>query len=92
MLPACDSWETRRETFASTSIRLIAVWSYSLYLSNFLLVQVLTNLMEAIGPMSHAANLGFLAFYLVSSLLISALLYTFLEKPAMQLREKLPRV
>ena len=92
MLPACDGWETRRETFASAAIRLIAVWSYSLYLSNFLLVQVLTNLMEAIGPMPRAANFGFLAFYLVSSLLVSALLYTFLERPAMQLRERLPKV
>jgi len=92
MLPACDGWEVHRETFASTSVRLIAVWSYSLYLSNFLLVQVLTNLMEAIGPVPLAANLGFLTFYLVSSLLISALLYTFLERPAMQLRERLPRV
>lgn len=91
MLPAGDSWELRRETFASLSIRLVALWSYSLYLSNFLLVQVLTNIMEALGPTSRAVNLGFLVFYLSSSLLVSALLYTFLEKPAMQLRERLPK-
>ncbi len=88
MLPVCDQWHNVTENPLTTAIRLIALWSYSLYLCNFLVIQVLTNIMETIGRASYLVNTAFLISFFVISLAISSVLYTFLEKPAMNLRNR----
>ncbi|MBI3151600.1 MAG: hypothetical protein HYZ21_05680 [Chloroflexi bacterium] len=90
LLPVCSAWEHEAKDAFGISIRLMALWSYSLYLCNFLLVQVITNIMEMLGITSQLANLSFYFLYLVLSLVMSAIVYTFLEKPVMDIREQLP--
>jgi peptidoglycan/LPS O-acetylase OafA/YrhL len=88
MLPACALWQVSTRTTFTTSVHLLALWSYSLYLCNFLVVQVLTNILEIMPERSQAINLSFYILYLFLSVAISSLLYTFLEKPATDLRER----
>ena len=88
ILPMCDQWDNAVENRSTTIIRLIALWSYSLYLCNFLVVQVLSNIQDVIGRESNLINATVLISYFVISLAISSILYAYLEKPAMSLRER----
>lgn len=88
LIPTCDQWDLQNKNFSITAIRLIALWSYSLYLCNFLLAQILSNITEYLIITSLAGNFGFYVLYIVSSLVLSGIIYTFLEKPAMDLRER----
>jgi peptidoglycan/LPS O-acetylase OafA/YrhL len=88
VLPACALWHAPRGTMLTTAIHLIALWSYSLYLCNFLVAQVLTNILEILPKTSSWINLSFFMLYLFLSVAISCVLYTFLEKPATDLRER----
>lgn len=90
ILPAFDLWKNQRNNKLATSIRLISLWSYSLYLCNFLVVQVLTDILEMLGSSSIIINMIFFFLYLVASFTISCIIYTFIEKPAMDIRERLP--
>jgi len=43
LLPVASSWQLVRETFASTAVRRIALWSYALYLVHFPFFQVVAK-------------------------------------------------
>jgi len=88
LLPACDQWDVQINNLQFNAIRLVALWSYSLYLCNFLIVQVTTNIIEYLNITSISGNLFFYIFYIISSLIASSIIYTFLEKPTMDLRER----
>lgn len=87
-LPACDQWDNLIENPLTAAIRLIALWSYSLYLSNFLVVQVLSNVSDFIGKSSSIVNVALFISFFAISLAVSSVIYTFLEKPATSLRDR----
>jgi peptidoglycan/LPS O-acetylase OafA/YrhL len=92
ILPACALWHAPDRTTLTTAVHLLALWSYSLYLCNFLIVQVLTNILEILPEPSRLISLSFYILYLLLSLAMSSVLYTFLEKPATDLRERFATV
>lgn len=88
MLPAFDQWTIAKENGLTRLIRLIALWSYSLYLSNLLVIQVFQFVQQKIGKASIPLDIAlFVLFYLIC-LLVSSLVYTYFEKPLTDLREK----
>jgi|CXWL01.1.fsa_nt_gi peptidoglycan/LPS O-acetylase OafA/YrhL len=92
ILPVCDQWNNVVETPLTKAVRLIALWSYSLYLCNFLVVQALSNIMDIVGRSSYLVNTAFFAAFFAINLLISSVLYTFLEKPVMNIRERFSKI
>jgi len=89
LLPWASAWKLGRENFASTAVRKIALWSYSLYLVHlpvFLLVS-----RAGLGPdqpMPLGKALFSFALQIGGAILLSALLYRFFEAPCTRLREK----
>ncbi|MFN2624287.1 MAG: acyltransferase family protein, partial [Chthoniobacterales bacterium] len=89
LLPWASGWRLSGENFASTAVRKIALWSYSLYLIHlpvFLLVS-----RAGFGPdhpMPLPTALVSFALQIGGAIVLSALLYRFFEAPCTRLREK----
>ena len=89
LLPWASGWKLASENLASTAVRKIALWSYSLYLVHlpvFLLVA-----QAGLGPETpHSLGVALLSFALQigGAIVLSALLYRFFEAPCTRLREK----
>jgi peptidoglycan/LPS O-acetylase OafA/YrhL len=89
LLPWASGWKLASENLASTAVRKIALWSYSLYLVHlpfFLLVS-----QAGLGPETpHPLGVALLSFALQigGAIILSALLYRFFEAPCTRLREK----
>ena len=56
LLPIASSWKLVRETFASTAVRRIALWSYALYLVHFPFFQVVAKYTPARWTSSFAQS------------------------------------
>ena len=79
LLPAASLYQPDRENFAHQSIRNIAKWSYSLYLINWPLFQLITHF-ERRGALGFSPTLLF-AVKIAIVVVISALLYRYYESP-----------
>jgi len=88
VLPACDQWQITRESFVTRAFRLIALWSYSLYLCNLLIVQSLMYIQVRIGSTSPLLGFAFVLVFYGASLLVASGIYAYFEKPVMDLRER----
>ncbi len=88
LLPAAANWKLRAETFASTAVRRIALWSYSLYLLHLPVFDFVTRFSASGSRDSLPHSLGLFAFELGAAIAASALLYHFFEAPCTRLREK----
>lgn len=85
-LPAASCWQLRVESMATGVIRRIALWSYSLYLCNLLVLRVIEATIPA--PRSPALSLAVFALFWTASLAVSAVAYRCWEKPIMDLRDR----
>jgi len=88
LLPLLDQWEIERENFSTHIIRLIALWSYSLYLCNLLVAQAFSFIYKVMDNIPLALGIVFFAGYFAISLVISSAVYTFFEKPILDLRDR----
>ena len=70
-------------------VRKISLWSYSMYLSHPWLASVLGAMCVAAGWSIHGFNVVWLSLLnWTATIIVSALLYSFYEKPLMDLRER----
>lgn len=83
LLPWLDAWMTtvRRGYFARVVVN-VSLWSYSLYLVQMLVFQLVSRWLPNSGAVSHVA-----AFAILCPLL-AAVVYSFYEKPIMNLRDR----
>ncbi|MGI8821503.1 MAG: acyltransferase family protein [Chthoniobacterales bacterium] len=88
LLPCCSSWQLTRETFWSTSIRRIALWSYALYLVHLPLFELAARFAAADRQPTAARALLAFSLQIASAVVLSALLYRFFEKPLTRWRER----
>ena len=89
LLPWASAWKLARENAASTAVRKIALWSYSLYLVHLPLFMLVGH--AGLGPdhpMPVAIALASFALQIGGAIALSALLYRFFEAPCTRLREK----
>jgi peptidoglycan/LPS O-acetylase OafA/YrhL len=89
LLPWASAWKIAKENFASTAVRKIALWSYSLYLVHLPVFLLVTH--AGLGPdrpMSLGKALFSFALQIGGAIFFSALLYRFFEAPCTRLREK----
>ena len=87
-LPVCDQWTISKENVLTRLIRSIALWSYSMYLSNLLIVRVFIYIRPKIPPHPFLVDVIFFILFYVICAAISAVIYTYFEKPTTALREK----
>ncbi|MEP6956537.1 MAG: acyltransferase [Chthoniobacterales bacterium] len=88
LLPWSSRWQLARETFASRTVRKVALWSYALYLVHLPLFAVAVHYASADQqPTAARALLSFFA-QLATAVFLSALLYRFFEKPITRWRER----
>jgi len=92
ILPVCDCWEISKENLLTRSFRLVALWSYSLYLCNLLVVQVFLFIQGRLGQTPLLLDIGFFILFYVFSVAISAIIYTYFEKPVTDLRENFEKM
>lgn len=88
LLPVCDQWQNGRESLLTRAVRLIALWSYSLYLCNLLVAQVFMFINERLPDMSFALGIVFFVSFFAINFGISGAVYTFFEKPFLDLRNR----
>ncbi|HEY1583856.1 MAG TPA: acyltransferase [Chthoniobacterales bacterium] len=88
LLPFASVWRLARENFASLAVRKIALWSYALYLVHLPVFHLLMKygFRDWRDSLSHA--LIMFVLLLGGSILLSALLFHFLERPCTSLRER----
>lgn len=88
LLPVASSWQLARETFASTAVRRIALWSYALYLVHFPFFQIVTKYTPARWTSSFAQGIAVTSLQFAAVIGISALLYRYYESRCTHLRER----
>jgi len=88
LLPVASSWQLVRETFASTAVRRIALWSYALYLVHFPFFQVVAKFTPARWTSSFVQSMAVTSFQFAAVIGISALLYRYYESRCTHLRER----
>jgi len=87
LLPVASSWQLVRETFASTAVRRIALWSYALYLVHFPFFQVVAKYTPARWTSSFVQSMAVTSLQFAAVIGISALLYRYYESRCTHLRE-----
>lgn len=88
LLPALSRWTIQRENLATSAVRKIALWSYSLYLVHGPVIWFMQQYcFPGARTLATAAYLSF-ASQLLLSVLASAALYAAFERPITRLREK----
>lgn len=88
LLPALDQWKLQRETIPSTATRFIALWSYSLYLCNLLIAQIFMLINEKVGNIPFSISILFFIAFFAINIAVSAVVYSFFEKPILDLRNR----
>lgn len=89
LLPWASAWKLAGESFASTAVRKIALWSYGLYLAHLPVFLLVTRAgFGADAPMGLGKALASFALQIGGAILVSAILYRFFESPCTRLREK----
>jgi peptidoglycan/LPS O-acetylase OafA/YrhL len=88
LLPFASNWKLQRETFLSTTIRRIALWSYGLYLVHWPIVQIVTG--RFFKDWKTSAPQAWAGFFVtvIGATVSSALLYHFFESRCTHLRDK----
>ena len=89
LLPWASAWKLSAENLGSTSVRKVALWSYSLYLVHLPVFVLISR--AGLGPdlpMALPKALFSFAFQIGGAIVLSALLYRFFEAPCTRLREK----
>lgn len=87
LLPIFDQWNNVKENFFTNAFRLIALWSYSLYLCNLLVLQTIKFIGETLGMTNFAFQTFSLFMFFIINLLASSIAYTYFEKPLTDLRD-----
>jgi peptidoglycan/LPS O-acetylase OafA/YrhL len=88
LLPVASSWQLARETFASTAVRRIALWSYALYLVHFPVFQIVAKYTPEKWSNSFAQGIAVTSLQFAAVIGISALLYRYYESRCTHLRER----
>lgn len=91
LLPAASLWRPTTENGTHLVTRKIALWSYSLYLVHWPLIQLISAIP---APALHPSTLtfGFFAIKILLAVGLSALLFTFFEAPTTRLRDRWRRL
>ncbi|BET67624.1 acyltransferase [Opitutales bacterium ASA1] len=90
LLPAASAWRATRETLLVRAVRACALWSYSIYLCNWLYhLLIALFLMERVQASAAFATAAVLGFF-VASLATGALAYHLWEKRFTALRNRIP--
>ena len=92
LLPVASSWQLARETFASTAVRRIALWSYALYLVHFPVFQIVAKYTPEKWSSSFAQGVAVTSSQFAAVIGISALLYRYYESRCTHLRERVAPV
>lgn len=85
LIPFADSVKKFKYPIIGKSITFISVISYSMYLINLLIAQIIEY---NFPPTNTTENVIFYSLYWITTLIISYLLYRFFENPMTNLREK----
>jgi peptidoglycan/LPS O-acetylase OafA/YrhL len=87
LLPAASEWRVARETAVVRGVRLVALWSYAWYLVH---PRVMALMTWQLGPRLADARVAVVAgvLFVFASLLISAAVYHWYERPIMNLRDR----
>jgi peptidoglycan/LPS O-acetylase OafA/YrhL len=88
LLPLASQWKPRRETFAHTGVRKIALWSYALYLVHWPLFQIAASPRFKPWENQWAPAALLFAGKVALAVALSYLLYRFYEAPLTRMREK----
>ena len=88
LLPLFDQWTISNENAVTQGIHSLALWSYSLYLVNLLVVAIINHLTGGPEALTSYSIVFSWSGYFIASILISALNYRCFEKPFMDLRDK----
>ncbi len=88
-IPYCDLWTVSRESFATAVFRNLALWSYSLYLSNSTIFYMINRYVTQ-GRL-EMRYMSYTLFFIIS-LALSALCYRYFEKPVMDRRDRLSEI
>lgn len=88
LMPAAMDLRIPRNSLLESFWRKMALWSYSLYLSNLLIYNLIRAFWLDTADKTVSNALLATIVYLASSILVSALVYRHYELPAMQLRDR----
>ncbi|MEO7167828.1 MAG: acyltransferase [Chthoniobacterales bacterium] len=88
LLPFASLWKIERENFASITVRKIALWSYALYLVHLPVFQVVMKMGFHDWRASASHAIASFLFTIGLTILLSALLFHFYERPCTSLRER----
>jgi Predicted acyltransferases len=86
LLPTLDSYRTTKTNNFKRAIINTSLWSYSLYLSNYLIFQVLTTITQNMNKTPYA-SLATLVVWVLTTFAISGAVYKWYEEPIMKMRE-----
>jgi peptidoglycan/LPS O-acetylase OafA/YrhL len=89
LLPFASLWKLQKENFGSLTVRKIALWSYAIYLVHLPLFQLLIK--YGFQDWHESFLHAFILFFIMTggSILVSALLFRFFERPCTGLRERI---
>jgi len=88
LLPMLQQWKVKKVNIIVRSITAISMWSYSLYLIHVPVHEVVKILATKM-PIIYQEPYNYLMFiiWIGVSIFLSYLIYTFFEKPAMNMRD-----
>lgn len=89
LLPTLSNWRLNSQNYLAKFITLISAWSYSLYLVHVPTLEVL-KIMAKKFPVMYQSPFNIIIFlsWLSFSILASYIIFTFFEKPMMNMRDK----
>ncbi|MDX1470610.1 MAG: hypothetical protein R3213_03865, partial [Flavobacteriaceae bacterium] len=82
-----SSWKDSNSPLAF-AVRYISLTSYALYLVNYSLILLTLQYFFNISSFTFLGKMALLVVYLAASFLSAHLLYSYFEKPVMQLRDR----
>jgi peptidoglycan/LPS O-acetylase OafA/YrhL len=92
ILPFADSWKAIKVSFFSRAVEKISLWSYSLYLCNISIEEILVKIRNNYGLMGLKSSFVLLIVFWIISIAFAAFIYTFFEKPVLSKRDSLIRM
>ena len=89
VIPLFDQWQNNDNKIIPNIFRNLANWSYSLYLCNYMVIIGLLLSLQDGSPKNIVYRLVYMALFFIASIVISCLVYTYFEKPIMDLRKRI---